>query len=102
LFQLFSSENNNTFFLGKSGQELFDMKYVKQNEYGETGDFLEIQLKNRANNLNNISGVNHYNSKFLLEDIYFIRNTKIKKKELAIKYNVGIGTINRIINNKYF
>jgi hypothetical protein len=90
--QFFSSENNNTFFLGKSGQELFDMKYVKQNEYGETGDFLEIQLKNRANNLNNISTFlsDYYSSINVIDfNAVYTRLIDLIFGSFSMKTNVG-------------
>jgi hypothetical protein len=34
-------------YKGKSGQDLFDIKYVKVNNLGETGDFFEITLADR-------------------------------------------------------
>jgi hypothetical protein len=34
-------------YKGKSGQDLFDIKYVKVNNLGETGDFFEITLTDR-------------------------------------------------------
>jgi hypothetical protein len=46
LNQLFSSSHG-VKYKGKSGQDLFDIRYVKVNNLGETGDFFEIVLNDR-------------------------------------------------------
>jgi hypothetical protein len=98
---LFSSENNNTSFLGKSGQALFDMKYVKTNEYGETGDFLEITLSNRANNINNISNFlfDYYTSISILDlNSVYTRLIDLIFGAFSMKTNVGYDEL--VIQNK--
>ena len=41
-------------YLGKSGQNLFDFQYTKQNAEGVTGDYFRVLLLNRENNINNV------------------------------------------------
>ena len=54
LNQLFTTAHGNTYYKGKSGQDLFDIRYVKQNNLLETGDFFEITLSPRYS-LNDLS-----------------------------------------------
>lgn len=56
----------------------------------------------RDTGLNNISGVNNYQTNLKKEDIYFIRNSKLKQKELAKIFNVEQTTISAIKTFKTF
>lgn len=46
---LFSSE-----YIGKSGQPLFDITYVQQDNLGNQGDFFKVNLKPKLNNINRV------------------------------------------------
>lgn len=99
----FSQDNNNTPYRGKSGQDLFDMKYVNNNGV-EDGDFLEITLKNRQNSLNNFNGV----KSFLLDyystiNVFDINTAFAQMMEVlfgltSISASVGYGDVT--LNNK--
>jgi hypothetical protein len=55
-------------YKGKSGQDLFDIKYVKVNNLGETGDFFEITLTDRYS-LNDLTNPTNKVGDFL-QDYY--------------------------------
>lgn len=63
LFNLMTSDNQNRSFsqingknyLGKSGQNLFDIQYSKTNNFGVTGDYYRIILIDREDGSGNIS-----------------------------------------------
>jgi hypothetical protein len=48
------SQDYNSNYIGKSGQEIFDITYVTMNGLGETGDFFKVTLKPRFS-LNDLS-----------------------------------------------
>ena len=48
------SQINGKNYLGKSGQNLFDFQYTKQNSFGVTGDYFRMLLLNRENDVNNV------------------------------------------------
>lgn len=50
----FYSNDNGSFYLGKSGQPLFDIKFVDQNYLGQSGGWFEIVLANRVNGVNKV------------------------------------------------
>jgi len=49
------SSDNGQLYIGQSGQDLFDIQYVEQNNFGETGPWFKITLPNRVNNVNKVS-----------------------------------------------
>ena len=60
LYELTQSQNSfnqqyGTFYKGSSGQNLMDIKYVTENEFGVTGNYYKVVLLNRnGSNTNNI------------------------------------------------
>jgi len=48
------SSDNGSYYLGKSGQPLFDIQFVDQTIYGQTGGFYAITLANRVNGVNKV------------------------------------------------
>jgi hypothetical protein len=62
LFNLMTSDNqgrsfsqiNGKNYLGKSGQNLFDIQYTQTNNFGVTGDYFRVFLINREDNQGNI------------------------------------------------
>jgi hypothetical protein len=56
-------------YKGYSGQELFDIDYVEQNNFGITGPWFKITLKNRANGINKVASflLDYYKSIRLVE-----------------------------------
>lgn len=49
------SQINGQNYLGKSGQNLFDVQYSNTNSFGVTGDYYRVILLNRQNNSGNVS-----------------------------------------------
>jgi hypothetical protein len=41
-------------YIGASGQPLFDIEHTTTGQFGETGSFFKVTLKNRVNNVNNV------------------------------------------------
>jgi hypothetical protein len=63
LFNLMTSDNkdrsysqiNGNYYLGKSGQKLFDMQYTQTNSFGVTGDYYRVFLIDRDDGQGNIT-----------------------------------------------
>lgn len=51
--QLYSSDNG-SYYLGKSGQPLFDIQFVDTNGFGQSGGWYAITLADRANGVNKV------------------------------------------------
>ena len=51
--QSYSADNGQQ-YIGQSGQDLFDIKYVDQNAAGETGPWFQVDLANRVNSVNKV------------------------------------------------
>ena len=48
------SVDNGQNYIGQSGQDLFDIQYVDQNNLGETGPWFKVDLSNRVNGVNKV------------------------------------------------
>ena len=48
------STDNGQQYIGQSGQDLFDIQYVDQNNLGETGPWFKVDLSNRVNSVNKV------------------------------------------------
>jgi hypothetical protein len=48
------SVDNGQNYIGQSGQDLFDIQYVDQNDLGETGPWFKVDLSNRVNGANKV------------------------------------------------
>lgn len=109
LYQLTDSNNLNRSFsqingknyLGKSGQNLFDIQYSKTNSFGVTGDYYRIILINREDGSGNISNnvgefINDYYSTIKLVDNVDIGANIVNILSGAIKFKaqVGVGQLN--------
>lgn len=55
-------------YIGRSGQQIFDITYVTQNGFGETGDFFRVRLLPRISLNNTINPTNKVGD--LLQDYY--------------------------------
>lgn len=65
-----------TNYIGGSGNQIFDIKYVQQDNLGNQGDFFEVTLNSRQDNLNRISDflVDYYSSVNLVDfDVLFAK-----------------------------
>jgi hypothetical protein len=48
------STDNGQQYIGQSGQDLFNIQYVDQNNLGETGPWFKVDLSNRVNGVNKV------------------------------------------------
>jgi hypothetical protein len=108
LYQLTSSGNSNRSFsqingknyLGKSGQNLFDVQYSKTNSFGVTGDYYRVMLINRedgsGNIVNNVGEfINDYYSTINLSDTVNIgaNIVNIISGAISFKAQIGVGQL---------
>ena len=108
LYQLTDSNNTNRSFnqingknyLGKSGQNLFDLQYSKTNNFGVTGDYYRVILINREDGSGNISNnvgefINDYYSTIKLIDNVDIgaNSVNILSGAVSFKAQVGVGQL---------
>jgi hypothetical protein len=109
LYQLTDSNNtdrsfsqiNGKNYLGKSGQNLFDVQYSKTNSFGVTGDYYRVILIDREDGSGNISNnvgefINDYYSTIKLVDNVDIgaNIVNILTGAVNFKAQVGVGQLN--------
>ena len=109
LFNLMTSDNegrsysqiNGKNYLGKSGQELFDLQYTKTNSFGVTGDYYRVFLIDREDNQGNIANnvgefISDYYSTINIIDSVDIgaQIVNIISGALNIDTQVGFGELN--------
>jgi hypothetical protein len=109
LYELTSSNNtdrsfsqiNGKNYLGKSGQNLFDLQYSKTNSFGVTGDYYRVILIDREDGSGNLSNnvgefINDYYSTIKLVDTVDIgaNIVNILSGAISFKAQVGIGQLN--------
>jgi len=109
LFNLMTSDNkdrsysqiNGKNYLGKSGQDLFDMQYTQTNSFGVTGDYYRVFLIDRedsqGNILNNVGEfISDYYSTIKIVDSVDIGAQIVNLISGAININtqVGFGELN--------
>ena len=90
------SQINGKNYLGKSGQNLFDFQYTKENSFGVTGDYYRVLLLNRENNINNVGEfISDYYSTIKLIDPVDVgmQLTNIISGAISINSQIGIGEI---------
>jgi hypothetical protein len=108
LYQLTDSSNtdrsfsqiNGKNYLGKSGQNLFDVQYSKTNSFGVTGDYYRVILIDREDGSGNISNnvgefINDYYSTIKLVDNVDIgaNIVNILSGAISFKAQVGVGQL---------
>jgi hypothetical protein len=108
LYQLTDSNNtdrsfsqiNGKNYLGKSGQNLFDVQYSKTNSFGVTGDYYRVILIDREDGSGNISNnvgefINDYYSTIKLVDNVDIgaNIVNILSGAVSFKAQVGVGQL---------
>jgi hypothetical protein len=98
LNQLFSSSYG-VKYKGRSGQDLFDIRYVKQNNLNETGDFFEITLNDRysLNDLTNPTNkvgdfLQDYYATIQIVDFTNIFSNLIEALTGMVSISINIGT----------
>lgn len=96
--QLFSSAHGNKKYAGRSGQDLFDIRYVTLNGNNETGDFFEITLNDRysLNDLTNPTNkvgdfLQDYYSTIQLVDFTNVFSNLLDALTGMVSINVNIG-----------
>ena len=109
LYQLTDSNNtdrsfsqiNGKNYLGKSGQNLFDLQYSKTNSFGVTGDYYRVILIDREDGSGNISNnvgefINDYYSTIKLIDNVDIGANIVNMLSGAVSFKaqVGVGQLN--------
>jgi len=109
LFNMMTSDNagrsfnqiNGKNYLGKSGQNLFDLQYTNTNSFGVTGDYYRVFLIDREDGSGNITNnvgefISDYYSTIKLVDSVDIGAQIVNIISGAINYNtqVGFGEIN--------
>ena len=109
LFNMMTSDNagrsfnqiNGKNYLGKSGQNLFDLQYTNTNSFGVTGDYYRVFLIDREDESGNITNnvgefISDYYSTIKLVDSVDIGAQIVNIISGAINYNtqVGFGEIN--------
>ena len=108
LYNLMTSENqdrsysqiNGKNYLGKSGQNLFDVQYTKTNSFGVTGDYYRILLIDREDNQGNITNnvgefISDYYSTIKLVDTVDVgaQIVNLLSGALNIQGQVGYGAL---------
>ena len=104
LYQLMESSNtgrsfnqiNGKNYLGKSGQDLFDVQYSNVNSFGVTGDYYRIVLINREDGSGNISNnvgefISDYYSTIKLVDSVDIGAQIVNIISGAVSINLQVG-----------
>jgi hypothetical protein len=104
LYQLMESSNtgrsfnqiNGKNYLGKSGQDLFDVQYSNVNSFGVTGDYYRIVLINREDGSGNISNnvgefISDYYSTIKLVDSVDIGAQIVNIISGAVSMNLQVG-----------
>ena len=104
LYQLMESNNtgrsfnqiNGKNYLGKSGQDLFDVQYSNVNSFGVTGDYYRIVLINREDDSGNISNnvgefISDYYSTIKLVDSVDIGAQIVNIISGAVSMNLQVG-----------
>lgn len=109
LFNLMTSDNkdrsysqiNGKNYLGKSGQDLFDMQYTQMNSFGVTGDYYRVFLIDREDGQGNITNnvgefISDYYSTIKIVDSVDIGSQLVNLISGAIDINaqVGFGELN--------
>jgi hypothetical protein len=90
------SQINGKNYLGKSGQNLFDFQYSKQNSFGVTGDYYRMLLINRENNVNNVGEFlsDYYSTIKLIDPVDVgMQLVNIVSGAVSINSQIGIGEI---------
>lgn len=79
-------------YLGSSGQPLFDIEYTTTGQFGETGSFFKVTLKNRVNGVNNVfEFLSDYYSTINLVEMQGIMAAIMDSLCGAISINANIG-----------
>lgn len=90
--QPYSTDNGQN-YVGKSGQDLFDIQFVEQDNLGQTGPWYKITLYNRINNVNKVGEflVDYYKTIKIVDFTTMIAYIiEALTGAISIKANVGL------------
>jgi hypothetical protein len=90
------NDDNGENYLGSSKQSLFNITYVKQDGFGNKGDFFQVQLINRDNNQNLVSQfMTDYFTTIKIVDLknVFLQVFQILFGAISINTKMGAGEI---------
>ena len=89
--QPYSTDNGQN-YIGQSGQDLFDIQYVDQNNLGETGPWFKVDLSNRVNGVNKVGTflVDYYKTIKITEPTNMIASI-MESLSGAVSMSVGAG-----------
>jgi hypothetical protein len=103
---LFFSQLNGSEYYGKSSQNLFDLQYTQTNQFGVSGDYFRIILRNRENNLgeqlNTIESfiIDYYSSIDIVDSVNITANIlQLVQNSIKLKAEIGVGQLTA--NNKF-
>jgi len=87
------SVDNGQLYIGRSGQDLFDIQYVEVDNLGQTGPWYKITLPNRVNNINKVGEflIDYYKTTKIVDFhniMAYIMNSL--SGAVSIKANVGL------------
>lgn len=103
---LFLSQLNGVEYFGKSGQKLFDIQYTQTNQFGVSGDYFRLILRNRegdlSEQLNTIKSfiADYYATIEIIDEVNIATNL-VQLIQNSIKLKAEIGTNQLTINNKF-
>lgn len=83
-------------YLGKSGQNLFDLQYTKENSLGITGDYFRVLLLDREDNVNNVGEFlsDYYSTiKLVNSNNVALQLVNIISGAVSINSEIGFGEI---------
>ena len=86
------SVDNGQNYIGQSGQDLFDIQYVDQNNLGETGPWFKVDLSNRVNGVNKVGTflVDYYKTIKITEPTNMMASI-MESLSGAVSMSVGAG-----------
>jgi hypothetical protein len=86
------SADNGQQYIGQSGQDLFDIQYVDQNNLGETGPWFKVDLSNRVNGVNKVGTflVDYYKTIKITEPTNMMASI-MESLSGAVSMNAGAG-----------
>ena len=103
---LFLSQLNGVEYFGKSGQKLFDIQYTQTNQFGVSGDYFRLILRNKedglSEQLNTIKSfiVDYYATIDIVDTVNVTANL-VQLIQNSIKLKAEIGTNQLTVNNKF-
>jgi hypothetical protein len=88
------SVDNGQLYIGRSGQNLFDIQYVETDNLGQTGPWYKVTLVNRVNNINKVGEfmVDYYKT-IKIVDYHNIMASIMESLSGAISIQANVGLV---------